>query len=159
MRIKAFLYAAIIAAALFAASPAAADDSRQGRGHPGRRIVEELNLTAEQEAKFREINAKHAPIRRNHARQIEELRERINQELLKDRPGRSLLAQLAGQMGETQKKMNIASVQHFLEVKDVLTPEQFKKFTERASVGGSSGGGGRGRPGAGAQGSSDQDDD
>jgi len=141
----------LIAVALAGVLPASADD-RRGRGdHPARRMWEELNLSADQEAKFREINARHAPVRRDHSRRIEELRERINQELLKDRPSRSLLAQLAGQMGETQKKMNIASVEHFLDVKAVLTPEQFKKFTERASVGSGTGGrrrGAEGRPDA-----------
>jgi Spy/CpxP family protein refolding chaperone len=154
MRTKAFLYVILTAVALAGVLPASADD-RRGRGdHPARRMWEELNLSADQEARFREINARHAPGRREHARQIEELRKRINQELLKDRPSRGLLAQLAGQMGETQKKMNIASVNHFLDVKAVLTPEQFQKFTEMASVG--SGVGGRRR---GAESRGDADDE
>jgi Spy/CpxP family protein refolding chaperone len=122
---------------------------------------EELNLTAEQETRFREINARYAPMRQDQTRRIEELRVRINQELLKDRPSRSLLAQLAGQMGETQKRMNIESVNHFLSVKEVLTPEQFKIFTDGVSIGGSGGPprgreGGRGR--AGGEGADDGED-
>jgi len=145
MKIRAFLYAALLTVALAGLSAAQVDDRRSRGDHPARQMWAELNLTPEQEAKFRELNARHGPIRRGHSRQIEELRERINQELLKDKPARSLLAQLAGQMGETQKKMNIASVNHFLDLKAVLTAEQFAKFTERAQVGGSSG---RGRRGA-----------
>jgi Spy/CpxP family protein refolding chaperone len=143
MKLKTFLIAMFLVVAPTAVSLAAADDGRD-REQRARRMWTELNLTAEQEVRFREINARHAPARRDHSRRIEELRERINQELLKDRPSRGLLAQLAGQMGETQKKMNIASVNHFLDVKAVLTPEQFKQFTEMASVGGGSGGRRRG---------------
>ncbi|MCL2220223.1 MAG: periplasmic heavy metal sensor [Chitinispirillia bacterium] len=179
MRLSVFLYAALLAAALGGIMPVAADDKRTrnnpgrqlvdeiaaqesgrggGREHPGRRMVEELNLTADQEARFREISARHGPIRRDYSRRIEELREKINQELLRDRPSRSLLAQLAGQMGETQKKMNIASVEHFLDVKAVLTAEQFQKFTEMASVGGSGGRGAR-RGGDSRTDGGDPDDD
>jgi hypothetical protein len=42
-------------------------------------------------------------------------------------------------MGELQKKMNIASIDHLLNVKAVLTPEQFRKFTNRVPMGGSPG--------------------
>jgi Spy/CpxP family protein refolding chaperone len=129
--------------------PANGSESER-RNHPARGMWEELNLTAEQEAQFREVNARHAPMRREHAQRIEDLRGRINQELLKDRPSRSLLAQYAGQMGEIQKRMNIESVNHFLNVKAILTPEQFKIFTDRVSVGSPSGGRRRdagGRPG------------
>jgi len=144
MKIRVFLYITLLAVALAGASPAAADD-RRGRDHPGRRMVEELNLSADQEARFREINARHAPVRRDYTRRIEDLRERMNSELQRERPSRSLLAQIAGQIGETQKKMNIASIDHFLDVKAVLTPDQFQKFTEMATVG--SGPGGRRRGG------------
>ena len=138
MNTKAFLSIMLLIAALTGVSEAT--DDRRGREHPARRMWAELSLTAEQEAQFRDINMRYAPARREHARQIEELRGKINQELLKERPSRSLLAQLAGQMGEVQKKMNQASVIHFLDVKVVLTPEQFKKFTDMSSMGGGTGG-------------------
>ncbi|MDR3012882.1 MAG: Spy/CpxP family protein refolding chaperone [Chitinispirillales bacterium] len=132
MRIKNFIYLAFAAIVLLP-TLGLADTGR--REHPARQVWEELNLTPEQEAKFRDINARHAPARREHARLMEEVRTRINQELLKDRPNRNLLAQWAGQMGEYQKRMNIASVNHMLDVKGVLTPEQFKMFTDRVSIG------------------------
>ena len=107
--------------------------------HPARRTWAELNLTAEQEAKFRDINARYAPTRRDHMRLMEDLRAKINQELLKDRPSRSLLAQYAGQMGQHQRNMNIASVNHLLDVKEILTPEQFRIFVARAAIVGGGG--------------------
>ena len=138
MKIRAFLYLAVVAAMLLpcAAQAQGSDEPAAQREHPARRLWAELNLTPEQETKFREINAKHAPARRDHARRMEELRTRINQELLKDRPSRSLLAQYAGQMGELQRRQNIASVDHMLDVKAVLTPEQFQIFTDHTSIGG-----------------------
>jgi len=129
---------------MFASAAALADDKRGD--HPARKMWEELNLTAEQEAQFREINSRYAPERRAQAQRIEELREKINQEILRDKPSRSVLIQYASQIGETQKKMSLASVDHLLSVKAVLTPEQFKTFVSMSSVaaGGKRGGGKRG---------------
>jgi Spy/CpxP family protein refolding chaperone len=139
MKIREFLLIALLAVTLLPTS-GSADERRSAREHPARKMWEELNLTAEQEAKFKEINAKYAPGRRDHARIMEDIRTKINLELAKERPSRSLLAQYAGQMGEHQKKMNIASVSHLLEVKAVLTPEQFKRFSDKVPIGGTSGG-------------------
>jgi Spy/CpxP family protein refolding chaperone len=127
----------------FASATALADDKRGD--HPARKMWEELNLTAEQEAQFREINSRYAPDRRLQAQRIEELREKINQEILRDKPSRSMLIQYASQIGETQKKMSLTSVDHLLSVKAVLTPEQFKTFVSMSSAiaGGKRGGGGR----------------
>ena len=137
MKSKALLFLAFLAVTLLPTIGMASDGEQASTS--ARRLWEELNLTPDQEAKFRDINAKHAPARRDHARRLEEVRARMNQELLKDRPSRSLLAQYAGQMGEFQKQMNIASVNHMLDVKAVLTAEQFNTFLSRASIGGSGG--------------------
>jgi len=118
--------------AVLAFATASAEDRRGD--HPGRRVWEELNLTAEQEAKFKEINARHAPARRESTQRIEELREKINQEMLRDKPSKSLLIQYAGTIGELQKKMSLASVSHLLDVKAVLTPEQFTTFVNMSSA-------------------------
>jgi len=136
-----FLCIALLSAAL-ASVNASADDKREE--HPARRMWAELNLTAEQEAQFKEINARHAPARRENAQRIEELREKINQEILRDKPSKSMLIQYAGTIGELQKKMSLASVNHLLDVKSVLTPEQFKTFVSMSSAttGGRRGGSG-----------------
>jgi Spy/CpxP family protein refolding chaperone len=146
---------ALLAASL-APGASAANDAAPPAEHPARRMWAELGLTAEQEAKFREINSRYAPVRREHARRMDELKAKINQEVMKERPSRSLLAQYAGQMGEAQKKMNIASVDHLLSVKAVLTPEQFKLFADRASISGSGEIGGRSR---GARGGNEADEE
>jgi len=129
--------------ALFASASVSADEKRDD--HPARRMWAELNLTADQEAQFKEINSRYAPARRESAQRIEELREKINQEILRDKPSKSMLIQYAGTIGETQKKMSLASVSHLLEVKAVLTPEQFKTFVSMSSAaaGGRRGGGRR----------------
>jgi Spy/CpxP family protein refolding chaperone len=128
-----FLCIALLSAALVSTAASAND----GRGnHPARKMWEELNLTSEQETKFRELNSRYAPARKEHAQRIEELREKINQEILREKPARSLLIQYAGQIGEIQKKMSLASVDHLLSVKTVLTPEQFKTFVSMSSVAG-----------------------
>ncbi|GBU22791.1 hypothetical protein R80B4_02703 [Fibrobacteres bacterium R8-0-B4] len=142
MRSRMFLWIALLSAVLFSAS-ATADDKRGD--HPARRMWEELNLSADQEAKFKEINSQYAPARRESTQRIEELREKINQEILRDKPSKSMLIQYAGTIGELQKKMSLASVSHLLDVKAVLTPEQFKTFVSMSSAtSGGRRGGGRG---------------
>ena len=143
MRSRMFLWIALLSAVLVSAT-ASADDKRGD--HPARKMLEELNLSAEQEAKFKEINSQYAPARRENAQRIEELREKINQEILRDKPSKSMLIQYAGTIGELQKKMSLSSVNHLLDVKAVLTPEQFKTFVSMspAASGGRRGGGRRG---------------
>jgi Spy/CpxP family protein refolding chaperone len=138
-----FLWVALLSAVLVSAT-ASADDKRGD--HPARKMLEELNLSAEQEARFKEINSQYAPVRRENAQRIEELREKINQEILRDKPSKSMLIQYAGTIGELQKKMSLSSVNHLLEVKSVLTPEQFKTFVSMSpsATGGRRGGGRRG---------------
>jgi Spy/CpxP family protein refolding chaperone len=131
MRSRMFLYMAILSV-VFASAAVLAEDKREE--HPARRMWAELNLTADQEAQFKEINSRHAPARRESAQRIEELREKINQEILRDKPSKSMLIQYAGTIGELQKKMSLASVSHLLEVKAVLTPEQFKTFVSMSSA-------------------------
>ncbi|MDR2592184.1 MAG: Spy/CpxP family protein refolding chaperone [Chitinispirillales bacterium] len=143
MRSRMFLWVALLSAVLVSAT-ASADDKRGD--HPARKMLEELNLSAEQEARFKEINSQYAPVRRENAQRIEELREKINQEILRDKPSKSMLIQYAGTIGELQKKMSLSSVNHLLEVKSVLTPEQFKTFVSMSpsATGGRRGGGRRG---------------
>jgi Spy/CpxP family protein refolding chaperone len=128
--------------AVLACTATLADD-RRGGDHPAKKMWEELNLTAEQEAQFKEINAQYAPERRERAKRIEELREKINQEMLREKPSRSQLINYAGQIGEIQKKMSLASVDHLMSVKAVLTSEQFKMFVSMSSSGGRRVAGGR----------------
>jgi Spy/CpxP family protein refolding chaperone len=143
-----FLCAALLSVAL-AAAAASADDNRGD--HPVKRMWAELGLTAEQEAKFKEINTQYAPERRERSKRIEELREKINQEILREKPSRSMLINYAGQIGEIQKKMSLASVDHLMSVKAVLTQEQFKMFVSMsAATGGKRGGDRRGDGGASA---------
>jgi len=141
MRSRMFLYIALLSIAL--AYTAVSADERRG-DHPARKMLEELNLTAEQEAQFKEINARYAPARRESAQRIEELREKMNQEILRDKPSKSALIQYAGTIGEIQKKMSLASVGHLLDVKAVLTPEQFRTFVSMSPA---TTGGKRGRRG------------
>jgi Spy/CpxP family protein refolding chaperone len=125
-------------------SATASADGKAG-GNSARRMWEELNLSADQEAKFKEINSRYAPARRESAQRLEEVREKFNQELLRDKPSKSVLIQYAGTIGEIQKKMSLASVSHLLDVKAVLTPEQFRTFVGMSSsTGGKRGGARRG---------------
>lgn len=134
---KRILSVAIITLALTLPLGAIASESAAPQSGPRERDWSMLNLTPEQEARFQAINTRYSPARRDISRQIANVRTRMNQELMKDRPNRGLLAQWAGEMGEYQKRQNISAVNHMLEVKSVLTPEQFEIFLNNSTIGGS----------------------
>jgi Spy/CpxP family protein refolding chaperone len=138
MRVKLFLCAALLTAALL---PCAgfADGKKGPREHSGKKMFAELGITAEQEAKLKEIHAAAAPAKKLLQSQIEVVHQKIKVELQKEKPSKSALNKYAAEMGNLHKQMNQAAIDRRLKVKAVLTPEQFGKLSERGFIGGPAG--------------------
>ena len=135
MRTKMILCTMLAFAILLPAS-ASAQEKQRVKNHPMKEMWAELGLTSEQETKLKELHRQTAPNRREQMKKIEELRGKIKTELLKDKPSQKVLDDYAAQMGDLHKLMNLSSIDHLLKVKEILTPEQFKKFTEKGPMGG-----------------------
>jgi Spy/CpxP family protein refolding chaperone len=104
--------------------------------HPMKKKMEKLGLTSQQEAQLKELHTQTAPVRKERMGKIKELRGEIKQELLKDKPSRTALDNYAAQMGNLHKLQNEESIKHLLKVKEILTPEQFVKFTDKGLMDG-----------------------
>ena len=139
MKTKLFLCAVVLAATLL---PCAgfADGKKGPREHPGKKMFAELGITAEQEAKLKEIHAASVPAKKLHKQELEVVRQKIKVELQKEKPSKSALNKYAAEAGSLHKQMNLAAIDHLLKVKAVLTPEQFNKLSERGFIGGPGGG-------------------
>jgi Spy/CpxP family protein refolding chaperone len=126
----------MLAFAMLLPASVLAEGKQKGKIHPMKEMWAQLGLTPEQETKLKELHKQTAPARREQFKKIEELRGKIKTELLKDKPSKKVLDDYATQMGNLHKQMNLSSIDHLLKVKAILTPEQFKKFTEKGPMGG-----------------------
>jgi len=138
MKTKLFLCTVLLAVTLL---PCAgfADGKKDGREHPGKKMFAELGITSEQEARLKEIHSASAPAKKLSQQQIEVVRQKIKIELQKEKPSKSALNKYAAEIGNLHKQKNLATIDHLLKVKAVLTPEQFNKLSERGFIGGPGG--------------------
>jgi len=116
-------------------SASASQEKQREKNHHMKEVAAQLGLTPEQETKLKELQKQAAPARREQMKKIEELRGKINAELLKEKPSKKVLDDYSTQMGNLHKQMNLLSIDLLLKAKTILTPEQFKKFTEKAPMG------------------------
>ena len=111
--------------------PGAGPGSGHGKGgFPGKMWME-LNLTDEQKEKLRTLHEEMQPIRKKHMESVKAVRDKIKTELLKSEPSQNTLYGYAGELGELHKQMTKDRTDHLLEVKKILSPEQFSKLVER----------------------------
>jgi Spy/CpxP family protein refolding chaperone len=116
-----------------------ADDKKDRREHPEKKIFAELGITPEQEAKLKEIRSASAPTKKLYLKQIDVVRQKVKVELQKEKPSKAALNKYAAEIGNLHKQMNLASIDRLLKVKAVLTPEQFNRLSERGFMHGSGG--------------------
>lgn len=122
--------------AMLLPTSAFAQEKQKGKHHSMKGKWAQLELTPEQVSKLKELREGSAPARKEHREKVREVRGKIKEELLKDRPSQRVLDDYAAQMGDLHEKLNTASINHLLQVKEILTPEQFKIFTEKGPKGG-----------------------
>lgn len=144
----------VMAAAGFAwAQPGEGDGSgRGGRGMRGNwnpeqrveRLIERLELSDEQATKVRAIHEKGQTERAAVRKDLARLRNQIEGEMLKDQVNRQRVVELTKQVGDKRTQMAVMGVEHMLEIRDVLTPEQREKFWAMRGQGGFGKGGMRG---------------
>jgi Spy/CpxP family protein refolding chaperone len=123
---------ALLASSL-ALSPCAASaqpaDSAKGRHLE--RMFADLNLTADQKTK---LKALHQELKGSHKQVFDEmkaLREKTKAELQKPQPSKQLLDGYAVQTGDVHKQLAQKRTAHMLQIKAILTPEQFTKLLNR----------------------------
>jgi Spy/CpxP family protein refolding chaperone len=93
-------------------------------------LFKELNLTEAQKKQLDENRAKNREAMETLGKSMRENKEQMRKELQKDTLDMGKINQLQTQIKETQAKMTDNRLQGILEVHNILTPEQFKKFSE-----------------------------
>lgn len=94
-------------------------------------MFKELNLTEDQKQKLEENRKKHKDDAQALRNNMKELRTAMRQELEKESLDMAKINQIQGQMKEAHAQMMDSRLQGILEVRGVLTPEQFKKFSAK----------------------------
>jgi Spy/CpxP family protein refolding chaperone len=117
------------------AGPVWAKEDAYGGGKKGAHfqdLMDKLDLTEEQRETL-------TAQREENWKKMKELREAMNEnrqalreELLKDDYSKAAVKKTVSEMKDVQGEMIEQRVDHFLQMKEVLTPEQYRKFTELA---------------------------
>ncbi len=98
--------------------------------HQGHKLREKLNLSDKQFAKLNELKKAHREGMKEQREKIKTLRTEMLNEIKKETPNSSTTDRLADDIGkvhaEITKKMN----RHLIEIKAVLSAEQFDKLIE-----------------------------
>lgn len=115
--------------AAFAQPPHRGGYGNRGKGD-GSRMAQELGLSQEQQEQLKEIRQKHRAEKPDNRSEVKALRRQIAEELKKSSPSKSKIKTLADKIGALHSANAVRMAEHMLEVKAVLTPEQFSKMLE-----------------------------
>lgn len=94
-------------------------------------LFKELNLTDEQKSKLEENRKKNKEGSSALWKSMKDLRNAMRQELEKETLDMAKINQIQSQMKEAHAQMMDNRLQSILEVRGILTPEQFRKFSAK----------------------------
>jgi Spy/CpxP family protein refolding chaperone len=147
MRSKTLLFG-LIAGSLIAAPPAlwAQPDSTKMEKHH-EKMMADLKLSADQKAKLKDLRTKKLAAMKPFREKMKSIREKIKTELLKPQPSKQALDGFAAELGDLHKQMAQMRNDDLLQLKAILTAEQFSKLVNRDWMGGPHRGMGKDRHG------------
>lgn len=119
----------IVVGSLFAQGPRNGQGPQGGKGK-GARMAQELGLSEQQQADLKALREKHRAERKDTRGEVKALRKQIAEELKKSSPSKSKIKTLADKIGAIHSANAIRMADHMLEVKKILTPEQFSKMLD-----------------------------
>lgn len=93
-------------------------------------LKQELSLTPDQSLKVNEINSTYKSSSEPIVAAIKEKKVVLLEELSKENTDTTLVAKLAGDVVIEQKKLQMANIKQFLDLKKVCTPEQTQKLSQ-----------------------------
>ena len=95
-----------------------------GAGH----MCAGLDLDDEQQVKMEKLSLEHRLATIDLKAEQKKLRLAMKEELLKDQPDKKALEKIAKSIAANHEKMQTGRIAHMLDVKKILTPEQWKMF-------------------------------
>lgn len=91
-------------------------------------IIKKLDLTDEQKKKFKAMEEETKKEMKASQEKLKEISEKLKVELQKDSPDRNLLHRYIGELSQIRTNMQIKRMDSMLDLREMLTPEQRKKF-------------------------------
>jgi Spy/CpxP family protein refolding chaperone len=108
------------------------NDSAMEKHH--QKMMADLNLTADQQTKLQALHKNMMETGKALAEQMKGTNEKAKAELLKDQPSKQILDGYATQLADIQKQLIQKHYEHLLQVKTILTKEQFLKHVSQACM-------------------------
>jgi Spy/CpxP family protein refolding chaperone len=102
---------------------------------PFQKMIIELNLTQEQQVKLRAQHKQMLEEGKVIFEEMKKVREKVREELLKDKPSKSTLDDYASQLAGLHKQLIQKHHEHLLQTKAILSPEQFSKLLNHEGKG------------------------
>ena len=136
-KLKMFIFAAIAVAALWSGAAYAAEPDAgsalskafmEKMDAKRDQLYKELNLTDEQKKALEENKNQHRAEFKALFENMRAKRDLMREELQKDALNMDKVNQIEGELKQLQSQMSDQRLQGILEVRKILTPEQFKKF-------------------------------
>jgi Spy/CpxP family protein refolding chaperone len=93
-------------------------------------LFEKLDLTEEQKESWLSLREEHRQSMQEH-RSMHTYRDSIRIELKNDEPRRERLEDLSTKAGEKYSAHTLKMAEYLLELKEILTPEQYEQLLER----------------------------
>ena len=94
------------------------------------RLSEDLNLTPEQKDQMKAHHKESRQTMEKLRGEMKEYRKALKEELKKENPDRPAIARTVAKMKDVQGRMIDQRVNNFLQMKKILTPEQYQKLSE-----------------------------
>ena len=91
-------------------------------------FMQKLNLTDEQHTKIKLLKLDMQKEHVLHFDEVRKIRNKIKEELLKEKPSQGTLNGYAKELGKLHGKLSEKRMAHLLKVKEVLSKEQFEKI-------------------------------
>jgi Spy/CpxP family protein refolding chaperone len=108
------------------------NDSGMEKHH--QKMMADLKLTADQDTKIQALHKNMMETGKPLFEQMKGINDKVKAELLKDQPSKPVLDGYATQLADIQKQLIQKRYDHVLQVKTILTKEQFSKHMSQECV-------------------------
>ena len=107
-------------------------EEEEGQPNKGNRdqVIKQLNLTPQQEAQIKQLQVLNRQKAKELFRRLKEKRRELADELDKARSNPIKIRALIASLKDTQGRLIEQRVDGVLKMKEILTPEQYQKFSE-----------------------------
>jgi Spy/CpxP family protein refolding chaperone len=109
------------------------DSAMMGKHHE--KMMQELKLTADQNTKLKELHKQHRDAMKPFFEKMKGIRDKVKTELLKPQPSNQILDGYAVELGDLHKQMAQKRNEHLLQIKAILSADQFSKLVNRECMG------------------------